>query len=1346
MPSFNFVIPSNREDLLSRTAGQYYVEEVYSTRKIPVKIQEAKPSLHKSAGLDITQHFDAFYSVVTNFIQLDVSTKQVSWTILTKVCELFTNELSKFLHAEADDQLNEMLQTKYLNALKMNIYLLTQMIDSYLSLSRKEDRENSTTTKNKKSSKAKSSTALGIDWESECQRSVHILMSVFDLDIHRLWNAQLVEDELTSLVCNLCFKILEDPTMVKSKLVKSSVLNLLGCIIKKHNQSLSASLKVVQMLQHFDHSATPMAEAVHMWASTYKCRSIVSEVLRELSHIPERDFIRDSSSTKTICSFIVELSYYLPDAVLLNISLLLPRMDEESYMMRNSVLGAVGEIIIQCLSKEGLDEKSKQARDQFLDILYDHANLDVNAFVRSRALHVWLNLVSENSLPVKRCPDLVELCVRLLLDKSNLVRKVSVQLLEALLRKNPFRDNLTISPLQCSLKQEQEKLEELQSIQDEKNEENKSKENEEILEEGMQEDDVEKNDENGSGSEEEQTENEKQDLLKTQEPNLEIEKKKEIIEYLSNAINFVERFNDAVPVLCQLLNSRTQSDVVEAINFFTAAWEFQLGCALEGITGMLEQIWNEDQKIRDAVVSAYRKLYFKTDSNITSKVKTVNVADNMIKLVAGSSNAKLPAIECLIGEIQKSGDWPSAVAQICWDRLTNPLASFAIVTGLSEMKQRKVSIQLLGMLANKDANVIKSKIKTLVSVGLKERTLPTSENVFDFELPFHTCVALSKLAAKKTEAGKYMRQFRYPDDHQLITTLTSLVVSGFNKKSVMWVKFALEAVGVIFQLSDNPVVVSTSMLNEIKGVVHARLSSDEPSGEIPVNELLMRFYSIIGQFALKLLVFIEGDVQSEIKQNRKLQEENEEADKNAQKKNKSSGKDDSHLEDDMGVGGATADDADQEFIKNVLETEIVEPDTPLGSLSEWLVRCCTVVVEPSDHSAVRVQQTASLALAKFMLVSSKFCERHLRLLFTMLEQSPHEGIRANLTIAAGDLSVRFPNLLEPWTSHIYARLNDKSVMVKVYATKVLTNLILNDMIKVKGHVSEMARCIVDENEKISAIAKRFFQELAKKGNSMYNVMPDIISRLSDPDIGIKDEVDFKKIMRFLLEYIQKDKQTESLIEKLCHRLEATRDKQQRRDLAFCLSILNYTEKGVKKLYDNFSLYANVLRDEQVYFLFNNILTKCKKCAKPDVKSQVDELEGKIIDRHACDVSEDECAAKAAEAVRSRKPARSPSVNQNVRKSARKSRPQIKMEVSDESSDGEPDTTNRPIRRHSMRSRVTRHQAINFSSDDEEDSDDSKENTVTPNSNVDEISNSGSEEVSPVIREKTTKTNRSVLRV
>ena len=52
-------------------------------------------------------------------------------------------------------------------------------------------------------------------------------------------------------------------------------------------------------------------------------------------------------------------------------------------------------------------------------------------------------------------------------------------------------------------------------------------------------------------------------------------------------------------------------------------------------------------------------------------------------------------------------------------------------------------------------------------------------------------------------------------------------------------------------------------------------------------------------------------------------------------------------------------------------------------------------------------------------------------------------------------------------------------------------------------------------------------------------MPDIISRLSDSEIGVKDDVDFKSIMRFLFEFIQKDKQSESLVEKLCHRFKST---------------------------------------------------------------------------------------------------------------------------------------------------------------------------------------------------------------
>ena len=58
----------------------------------------------------------------------------------------------------------------------------------------------------------------------------------------------------------------------------------------------------------------------------------------------------------------------------------------------------------------------------------------------------------------------------------------------------------------------------------------------------------------------------------------------------------------------------------------------------------------------------------------------------------------------------------------------------------------------------------------------------------------------------------------------------------------------------------------------------------------------------------------------------------------------------------------------------------------------------------------------------FCLFSSEYCEQHLQLLFTILEKSHFPIVRANAVVALGDLTMRFPNLIEPWTTHIYGRL------------------------------------------------------------------------------------------------------------------------------------------------------------------------------------------------------------------------------------------------------------------------------------------------------------------------------------
>jgi condensin complex subunit 1 len=57
--------------------------------------------------------------------------------------------------------------------------------------------------------------------------------------------------------------------------------------------------------------------------------------------------------------------------------------------------------------------------------------------------------------------------------------------------------------------------------------------------------------------------------------------------------------------------------------------------------------------------------------------------------------------------------------------------------------------------------------------------------------------------------------------------------------------------------------------------------------------------------------------------------------------------------------------------------------------------------------------------------------------------------------------------------------------------------VLNDMMKVKGHISQMARCLEDPDQRVASVARLLFAELARKhGNPIYNLLPDLLSRLS----------------------------------------------------------------------------------------------------------------------------------------------------------------------------------------------------------------------------------------------------------
>ena len=97
-----------------------------------------------------------------------------------------------------------------------------------------------------------------------------------------------------------------------------------------------------------------------------------------------------------------------------------------------------------------------------------------------------------------------------------------------------------------------------------------------------------------------------------------------------------------------------------------------------------------------------------------------------------------------------------------------------------------------------------------------------------------------------------------------------------------------------------------------------------------------------------------------------------------------------------------------------------------------------------------LERSAILALCKFMCVSQQICAQNLELLFNILKSKIDFGVKANIIISLGDLFNRFPNILNEKTNEIFMLLHDEQNHVRRQALMVITHLVLNDMLKLKG--------------------------------------------------------------------------------------------------------------------------------------------------------------------------------------------------------------------------------------------------------------------------------------------------------
>lgn len=1109
-----------------------------------------------------------------------------------------------------DEEVDSETAALQCNALKMATYLLVTAISSAEAAATAGKAAEGPMKKKGKSRKGEDEDSF--DWVGCRDGAVSALVEVLGVDMGRLWTMGVPDEPFVNLFGRTAYQLLEQPLAGgrESALKK----NLLQLVAKPLQVLPSTEATVVAQVMHLvnnhEHCVATVADICRY--SALHCSDggrLGTQVLREAVRIDlSSAAVKNGNGVKHLAAFLAELSGGLPTVVFANMSALLPLLDAEPYVLRSAVATAIGNVVLapnpslageeagdegEGKSEEDLQTRSQESfaatRDSLLNVLVERGH-DVNSFTRAAVLRSCANLAEKQALPLKRIHAVCGLAVDRLQDKSQVVRKAACQLLVALLEHNPYMGSLEPTLYQAKAAEVEEWLRENPLPEDAAVAAAAAKEDASDKAETSTDDD----DDNAIAlmGDEDDNEGAVESAAVSELRAVRALKVREL-DFFYSASAFIVLLESVAPKLDALLGSKTSADAVEALRFFVKAAHFSLPSAAKSLRRSWSLVWSQDAAVREETMLAFLKVHVcepgASEVSDANALQPGRVATNLINVVSCASGSEQLCLEELLGKLVRDQRLPSAVFAA--------LRKGAIDGG----KRRAAAVLVLAMCAAADGAVLGGDKHLL---AFCESTLSahssSSEEAKDWELVRCSCLVLRRAALARKPS------LQPPAWEALALQQCNAVVrgewclDGDPSDATQWFAACEQAMAAAFALHPSPEQFCAAAVVE----VHAKTLGASSNGSTSCAALA-RFCHLLGECALRLLVYTESAA-NRLKKAKQTGRQ--------PKASKASGKapaaEEDQLEAELGMG-AEAELEHDTRVAEVLEQEIVGGGL-LAAFEPLLLRL--VANEQGAWGEETLRSAATLALTKYMTVSQEVCENHLPLLITALAAEVHPSVRGNTVVALGDLAFRFPNAVEPWTSHLYRPLRDESPHVRAQTLMVLTHLILNDMVKVKGQVAEMVLSLEDSEPKTADLAKLFFQELSKRGNNpIYNLMPDIVSRLSQ-DAQVSRDV-FRRVMPFLLGFITKDKHSESLVEKLCHRFATCTDMSQTQDLAFCLAQLPLNDKGVKKLDSLLKCYRNALFDTEVYKSFEQLIAKAKKFAKPEMKDAVNEFADKIAACH-----------------------------------------------------------------------------------------------------------------------------------
>ncbi|KAI0869522.1 armadillo-type protein [Hypoxylon argillaceum] len=1049
-------------------------------------------------------------------------------------------------------------------------------------------------------SKAAASRQGDDHWDSaaQLQLALDVMSKVMKLKLGKLFLTTSERDTFVGLLTRPVYMVLESEQRAKNTAIRMHAFKVLCIAVKHHGHGYAAQISIVQNLTYFEHLSEPMAEFLHILSEQYDYPQLAEEILREIGN---KEFnSNDTKGPKSVSTFIAKLSELVPRLVIKQMTMLAKQLDSESHTLRSSLIEVCGNMIAHLSKEEERSDNHKSQLNAFFDVLEERF-LDINPYCRCRVMQVYTRLCDLNQKFPKRRQKAAELACRSLEDKSSHVRRNAVKLLGTLLKTHPFT---VLHGAQLSRKDWQERLDkvdaELNALKPPAGEPGLGEDKADstaLVDEPTQ---VMDSPQKPTEMSEEQKAAAIQKAQEDAATSEAIEKLTLTKRYYTDALKFIEVLHDATGVVVQLLGSKNKSEVIEAMDYLEIGNAYNIEDNMVGIRRMMRLIWtkgnsDEGKGVQTHLIDCYKRLFFEAPDHFNPNDAAIYIARNMISLTSGTTPAELTSLEQLLATMMKQGMISDRVITKLW-------GVYGFQKREISRSQRRGAIIVLGMLATASPEIVVGEMETMLRFGLGPHGRA------DLQLAKFTCIALRRLNPTGRQAKDSSVTFsRLPNEHAVLAKLAA--ITEVPSESKEWFGVAEQAINAIYALAKHPDTLCTEIIRRRTKVVFAAqqksppasrpgsrddatmtvmggngitqnlntMSLDAPTQTInqPAPEppaepkekaaiALSQLLFVVGHVAIKQIVHLEL---CELDFKRRKQEKEKDSSKpdeprptGRKGKNAAPAPAPEEAGDELDLIGGTTEDDFTEAMAHIRERELLfGPQSLLSNYGPMVAEICSRSDIYKDKS---LQAAATLCLAKLMCVSSEYCEAHLPLLITIMERSPNPTVRSNVVIALGDMAVCFNHLIDENTDFLYRRLADDDLSVKRTCLMTLTFLILAGQVKVKGQLGEMAKCLEDEDKRIADLARMFFSELSTKDNAVYNHFVDMFSLLS---AGQMDEEPFRRIVKFLLGFVEKDKHARQLADKLAARLPRCETERQWNDVTFAIGLLQHKNEDITKV-------------------------------------------------------------------------------------------------------------------------------------------------------------------------------------